>query len=190
MTPGRTPEPGRDLGHPLLGRRARRPERDHVAGHRRRARGRARDHRPVLEPVEDRVGETRPAERRGQAQLVATGQEDARRLTQRERGGLVVGLRPGDRVEGHDALDPELPEDRAVALAGLEAQGRCRADDHDGRVRAAREGHEAAQDDAVPDLVLRAADDDDCSVGHDLAEYTGATPHDRSRDGVMRECAR
>ena len=76
MTPGRTPRPGRDLGHPVLGRRPGRTERDHVARHRRRA-GRGAGHdRAVLEAIEDRVGQQRPADRRRQPQLVAAGQED------------------------------------------------------------------------------------------------------------------
>ena len=39
-------EAGRDLGHPLLGRRAAGPEGDHVAAHRGGAGGRPGDHRP------------------------------------------------------------------------------------------------------------------------------------------------
>ena len=35
---------------------------------------------PCLEPVEDRVGEARPADRRREPQLVAAGQEDAGRV--------------------------------------------------------------------------------------------------------------
>ena len=57
---------------------------------------------PVPEPLEDRVGEARPADRRGQPELVAAGQEDAGRVADRERRRLVVGLRPGDRVERED----------------------------------------------------------------------------------------
>ena len=57
---------------------------------------------PCLEAVEDRVGQARPADRRRQPQLVAAGQEDAGRVADRQRRRLVVGLRPGDRVERPD----------------------------------------------------------------------------------------
>ena len=115
-------ETRRDLGHPVLGRRARRPERDHVARHRRGAGGRAGDDRPVAEPLQDRVGEARPADRRGEAELVATGQEDAGRVAHREGRLLVVGLWARDRVERDDPGDAELTEHLLVALARLEAQ--------------------------------------------------------------------
>ena len=95
---------------------------------------------------------------------------------------LVVGLRPGDGVERPDALDPELAEDRAVALAGLEAERRRGADDRDRRVLATRERDEAAQDDAVADLVLRTADDDDGSIGHWCTCSLGASAEDSRRD--------
>ena len=127
--PGEHAEPGRDLGHPVLGRRPRRPERDHVAGHRRRPGGRPGDDRALPEPLEDRVGQAGPADRRGQAELVAAGHEDAGRVADGEGRRLVVGLRAGHRVERPDAVDAELAEDRAVALAGLEPERR-RGGDH------------------------------------------------------------
>ena len=117
-------EARRDLGHPVLRGRPGRTERDHVAGHRGGARRGPRDDRPVAEPLEDRVGQARPADRRREAQLVAAGEEDARRVADRERRGFVVRLRAGDRVEGPDAGDAQLAEDVAVALAGLEAERR------------------------------------------------------------------
>ena len=40
-----------------------------------------------------------PADRRGEAELVTAGQEDAGRVADRERGLLVVRLGAGDRVE-------------------------------------------------------------------------------------------
>ena len=121
------PETGRDLGHAVLRCRARGAERDHVRRHRRRAGGRAGDHRPVPEPLEHRVGQAGPADRRRQPELVAAGQEDARRVADRERRGLVVGLRPGDGVERPDVGDAKLREDLAVALAGLRARGSSRS---------------------------------------------------------------
>src|SRR6476469_10050625 len=66
-----------------------------------------------------------------------------------------------------DLVDAELAEDLSIAVAGFLPEGRGGRDDRDRRVPAARERDEAAQDDAVTDLVLRAADDDDGSIGHD-----------------------
>ena len=54
----------RDLRHPMLWRGPGSTERDHVARHRRGAGRGAGDDGPVLEAVEDRVGEERPADRR------------------------------------------------------------------------------------------------------------------------------
>jgi hypothetical protein len=121
---------------------------------------------PGLETVEDRVGEKRPTDRRRQPQLVAAGQEDTGRVTDGQDRGLVVGLWSGHRVERSHALDAELPKNGAVALACFQPERGRGADDRDRRVRATGQGDEAAQDDAVADLVLRAADDDDGSIGH------------------------
>ena len=63
----------------------------------------------------------------------------------------------------------ELAEDLLVARAGLHAQRGGGRDHDDVRVAPAGERGEAAQDDAVADLVLRAADDDDGSLGHGRA---------------------
>ena len=60
------------------------------------------------------------------------------------------------RRPGGSARRPRCPSDDAVR------------DDGDRRVAAAGERHEPAEDDPVADLVLRAADDDDGSVGHGL----------------------
>ncbi len=78
--PGQHAEAGGDLGHAVLRGRPGRPERDHVARHRRGAGRGAGDDRAVLEAIEDRVREQRPADRRRQAELVAAGQEDAGRI--------------------------------------------------------------------------------------------------------------
>ena len=127
-----------------------------------------RDHGPVAEPLQDRVREPRAADRRRQPQLVATGQEDARRIADRQGRQFVIGLRPGDRVERMDPRDAELTEHRLVPLARLEPQRRRRRDDRDRGVHPAGERDEPAEDDPVPDLVLRPADDDDGPFGHKL----------------------
>ena len=109
---------------------------------------------------------------------------------------LVVGLRAGHGVERPDPRDAQLPEDAPVALAGLEAERGRGADDGDRRVVAAGERDESAQDDPVADLVLRAADDDDGSLGHRppwaptvLRERIPARPAPRRRDATaMRAC--
>jgi hypothetical protein len=62
-----------------------------------------------------------------------------------------------------DLRDPELAEDLAIALTGLEAHRRRRRDHDDPGLRPAGERGEPVQDHAVADLVLRAADDDDRS---------------------------
>ena len=80
---------------------------------------------------------------------------------------LVVGLRPGDRVErAGPCLTPSSPKtaryrspasspsDDAVLITAIVASAPPASAD------------EAVQDDAVADLVLRAADDDDGSIGH------------------------
>ena len=163
---GQHPETRRDLGHPVLRRRAGRAERDHVRRHRRRPGRRPGDDRAVPEPLEDRVGEPRPADRRGEPELVAAGQEDAGRVADREGRRLVVRLWPGHRVERPNVGDAELGEDLAVALAGLGAEDAGGRDDGDRRVPAARERDEPVEDHPVADLVLRPADDDDGPVAH------------------------
>ena len=122
--------------------------------------------RAVAEPLEDRVGQPRPADRRRQPELVAAGQEDAGRVLHEARCALVVGLRPGDRVERADPLDAQVGEHVAVALAGFGAERRGGRDHRDGRVATAGQAGEAIQDDPIADLVLRAADDDDGTFGH------------------------
>ena len=97
-------------------------------------------------------------------------------------------------------MTPSSPKTCSVALAGLEAQRRRRRDHRDRRVPAARERHEPAEDDPVADLVLRAADDDDGSIGHRLTDSAlvgGRIPPDprsrapaRSADGARRPRAR
>ena len=166
MTPGRTPRPAAIWAIRCLGVAPDAPNAimwldiadapAEVPGH----------HRAVLEAIEDGVREERPADRRRQPELVAAGQEDARRVAHGKHGGLVVGLRPGDGVERSDVLDAQLAEDGPVALARLEAERGSGADDRDRRVRATGQRDEAVEDDAVADLVLRTADDDDGSIGH------------------------
>jgi hypothetical protein len=119
---GQDPEPGGDLGHPVLGRRPRGAERDHVAGHRRRPGRRARHHRPRLEAIEDGVGQPRPADRGRQAELVAAGQEYPGGILDGHHRGLVVGLRPSHRMKRPDVLDAELTEHGPVPLAGFETE--------------------------------------------------------------------
>ena len=168
------PESGRDLGHALLGRGAARAERDHVAAHRARAGAGAGDRGTGLEPIEDRVGEARAADRRREAQLVAAGQEDAARVADRDGRRVGVRLRPGDDMQRADATRAELAEHDAVALAGLGAERRRGADDGDRGVGATGEGDEPAQDQPVADLVLGATDDDDGSFRHTGREYPTA----------------
>jgi hypothetical protein len=179
--PGEHPQAGGDLGHSMLGCGAGCPERDHVARHRRCAGRRAGDDRAVPEALQDGVGETGPTDRRRESQLIAAGQEDAGRVADRQRGGLVVGLGTGHRVERPDLSDAELGEDRAVALAGLQTERRCGADDRDRRIGPPGQRDETAQDDAVADLVLRAADDDDGSIGHRLDSSLVDAPREDSR---------
>ena len=94
---------------------------------------------------------------------------------------VVVGLRPGDGVERPDLLDAELREHRAVPLARLQPERRRGADDRDRRVGAAGERDEPVQDDAVADLVLRAADDDHGSVGQQTSSSLAASAEDSRR---------
>ena len=49
--------------------------------------------------------------------LITAGQEDGRRVAQRQRRAVVVGLPPGDGVERPDAGDTQLPEHLAMQLA-------------------------------------------------------------------------
>ena len=178
MTPGRTPRPAAIWAMRCFGVAPGRAERDHVARHRRGSGRCPGDHGAVLEPFEDSVREPSATDRRRQTELVAAGQEDAGRVADGRDGGLVIGLRPGHGVERPDVLDAEFTEDRAVPLASLESQRGCGADDRDRGGLAPRERDESAQDDAVADLVLRAADDDDGSIGHRMR-----TPWAGSRRG-------
>ena len=115
-----------------------------------------------------------------------------RRVADREGRLLVVRLGPRDRVDRADLGHAELAEDLLVARAGLDAQRRRGRDHDDVRVAPARERGEPAQDDAVADLVLRAADDDDGSLGHDRGALLYAIPGriPGRADRAVRECPR
>ena len=77
---------------------------------------------PSWKRSDDRVGQARPAEGRAEAELVAAGQEDPGRVAQGPDRRLVVGLLAGDRVDRPHGRHAQLAEDRAIALARLEAQ--------------------------------------------------------------------
>ena len=89
---GQDAQAGRHLDHALLGRRAARAECDHVRAHRGGAGARAGYYGAFAVAPRDGLGKWRAADGRRQAQLVAAGQEDARRLAYR-------GARRSDR--GH-----------------------------------------------------------------------------------------
>ena len=160
------PEARGDLGHPVLRRRPRRPERDHVRRHRGCPGGRSGDDRAAAKPLQNRIREPRPADRRGQPELVAASQEDSGCVADSEGRRLIVRLWPRHRVERPNVRDTKLSEDLAVAPTGLGAQTAGRRNDGDRRVPAARERDEAVEDHPVADLVLRPADDDDGPVAH------------------------
>ena len=67
---------------------------------------------------------------------------------------------------GRTAAAPSSVKIDAIALARLGAHRRGRADDRDLRVATAGERHEPAEDDPIPDLVLRAPNDDDGPMRH------------------------
>ena len=84
---------------------------------------------------------------------------------------------------------PELGEHGPVPLARLEPEGARRGDHGDPCVPTAGERDEPAEDDPVPDLVLRPADDDDGPVRHgarSLAARPAATRTRRVRAGAVR----
>jgi hypothetical protein len=94
-------------------------------------------------------------------------------------------------MDGADLLHAELTKDLLVALTRLQAERRGRGDHHDVRIAPASERGEATQDDAVADLVLRAADDDDGTFGHDVACSSRDSRKDtRTTDRAVRECPR
>src|SRR5439155_22921192 len=134
---------------------------------------RAGDDGAGAEALEDRLREERAADRRGQAELVAAGQEDAGRIAHLASERRIVRLDARHRVHGSDRADAEPSEDLAVALAGKGPERRRgRQDDHDA-VLAAREGGEAAEDHPVANLVLRTADDHYRAVSHLAARGFG-----------------
>ena len=94
----------------------------------------------------------------------------AARVAHRAAPRSVIGLRArGRRASGAPRAAPSSPKTLAIQLAGFRAQRRGRADHGDGGVAATGERDEPAEDDPVADLVLRAADDDDGSFGHEQA---------------------
>ncbi len=122
ITPGSRPRPAATCAMRCLGVAPLAPKATMWLLMARGAGTRAGHHRPGGEARLDRLGEARATDRRRQAKLVAAGQEDAGRVTDRERGGLLVGLRPGDDVERPDPRGAQLHEDVAVPLARFGAQ--------------------------------------------------------------------
>ena len=109
ITPGRTPSPAAIWAMRCLGVAPLRPERDHVAAHRGGPGAGAGDDGAVRGSARGSASARRvPPIVDDEAQLVAAGQEDARRVADGERRGLVVGLRPGHRVERLDRRGAEL----------------------------------------------------------------------------------
>jgi hypothetical protein len=94
-------------------------------------------------------------------------------------------------VDRRHLLHTQLAEDAPVELTGERAERRRRADDRHTSVRATGERHETAQDDALTDLVLGAADDDDVPFGHRLSEPRVTTFGEgyRARNGTGRGAA-
>ena len=107
--------------------------------------------------------------------------EDAGRVPHDLGRRLLVCLGPGHRMKRPDRLDTQLAEHGPVALTRLQAERGRGADDRDRRIRTTGQRDEATQDDAVADLVLRAADDDDGSIGHRLS-----IPRSDSREDTRR----
>ena len=167
---GQDAQAGRHLDHALLGRRATCAECDHVRAHRGGACARASHYGAFAVTPHDRLGERGAADRRRQAQLVAAGQEDARRVANDARRVGVVGLRSGGRVDRVTSAAPSSPKtrryispasgpsDEAVLITAIRASA------------ATGQLDEASQDHPLPDLVFRATDDDDVPLGHP-AEY-------------------
>ena len=86
---------------------------------------------------------------------------------------------------GRTRLTPSSPKTARYRSPASRPERRRGADDRDRRVRATGQRDEAAQDDAVADLVLRTADDDDGSIGHRRSRLLGSA----SREDTGREAA-
>ena len=139
MTPGRTPEAGGDLGHPVLGRRRR--------SRRRRSCGWTSPRRPRCVPAT--TAPWRNCSRIASARRVPPIVEDRRSWlppvmnmpVASRRARAAVSSLAWARVTawiGRTLLHAELAEDLLVALAGLQPERRRGRDDGDGRVRGRR----------------------------------------------------
>ena len=128
------------------------------------------DPAPVRGP--DRLAERACRRRRRELQLVAAGHEDARSCPTRLRG---APRRPGRRrprgVSGRTATTsaaPSAAEERVVDVDDLLAERGGGGDHGDPRVRRRRRRRTKSREDRrLAQLVLRAADDHELSVGHD-----------------------
>ena len=158
-------EAGRHLGHALLGGRTRAAERDHVGRLDAGARGGAADHGTAGVGPHDRVADGRAADDRGELELVATGHEHAGGSVDlgHQRGVLRVAAALG--AAGAHVAGTQLAEQRVVHLDDLVAEAGGGRDHHDPRPGLTAGGHEVAEDGAVAELVLRAADDHQPTAG-------------------------
>ncbi len=167
---GQDGQSGSHLEHALPGCRAAGAECDHMRAHRGGARARAGDHGAFAVTARKSPADARAGDRQRQAQLVAAGQKDARGVAHGAHGARIVGLLARRRVDGRHPTYAQFTEDAPVHVAGHGAQRRGAADHRDARVGAAGQLYEARQDDALADLVLCPANDNDVSRSH-FAEY-------------------
>ena len=185
------PQPGGDLGHPLLGGRAADAERDHVRRLDAGAGRRAGDDRSTLVGADDGVAERRAADDRGQLELVATGHEDAGGVVDEGDQVGVVRVVAALGPHGRDVAGPEPPEQRVVHLDDLVAEARRGRDDHEARVGPAAGRDEVLEDRASAELVLGAADDHQRPAG---ARVGASAPGDRgpasARSGMTGKASR
>ena len=109
--------------------------------------------------LDDGPPQQRAADDARQPQLVAPGHEDRGRILERIAETRVISLVAAQRSQPADLADAHGPEEGAVELGCLVAEGGRRADHGDPCLASSRERHEAREDLALPELVLGTADD-------------------------------
>ena len=154
-------QPDGHLRHAVLGRGPGAAEGHHVAGDGAGPGGRPRDHDAAVVGFVDGRAQPGAAGHRRELELVAAGDEDAGDVFQLCGQRRIVGLLPGLGAKPEDLGHAHPPEGLAVQLGGDFAQAGGGAQDRDAGLAPAGEVDEAAQDDSIAQLVLRASDDHD-----------------------------
>ena len=157
------PKPGTSATAPARGGVTLGAERDHVLAQDRGSGAGSADGDAAGVCATDRLGDRRSTEDRGEAELIAAGDEDAVGLVDVVEPLAFFGVVTRLEVQRLHLVGAELAKQLFVALARV-FELRSGGDHDDARTLSARHVDEAAQDDGGALFVLGAADRDDIAA--------------------------